>query len=214
MSINETLPVTTSPHVDGFDAPDEGGGAGIIKGAKLKFNNTQWTDDNDEVIAKERQFIAVKISKVVQKWIDQKPVETRILGPEQYFPDVERMNAEAPPAEWRDHYGVKKGPWEKSYVVYLLCPESMQGYTYPTSTVGGMRAVSDLKDNVKRARLLRGENVYPLVTLGDAHMPSAYGGRQRPSFKIVKFVPIGAAPAQSPQQLAKPANDMSDAIPF
>jgi hypothetical protein len=139
------------------------------------------------------------------------PVETHILGPDDYFPDIERMNDNAPPEEFREAFGKRVGPYEKAHVVYLLDPKTMQAFTYPTSTAGGHRAVSDLKGDVQRARLLHGPNHFPVVTLSNVHMPTDYGGRQRPAFKVAKFVPIGPAPAQ---QLAKPKDDMNDEIPF
>jgi hypothetical protein len=217
------LPAPTVLHNDGFDAPDEDAGSGIIQGTKLKFSNSAaWLDDNDDVIAKDRQFIGSKIIKVVQMWLldpktqKLKPAETRILPPDQLFPDIDHMNAEAPPEQWREHFGTKKGPWEKSLVLYLLDPKNMRGFTYVASSFGGMRAVSDLKADTQRARLLHGANVYPLLTLGDVFMPTQFGGRQRPCFNVVKFIPIGAAPAQP--QLAKPEksknNDLDDSIPF
>ena len=34
------------------------------------------------------------------------------------------------------------------------------------------------------ARRIRGQNIYPRVRLGDIHMNTQYGGRQRPTFNI------------------------------
>jgi hypothetical protein len=89
-----------------------------------------------------------------------------------------------------------------------------------TGTVGGSIAVRELKAAIRRERTLNGPNRYPLVTFGDTFMDTGWGGRQRPCFVVVDYVPIGAAPAQ-PQQLKaepgeapkKPNDDIDDDIP-
>ena len=201
-------PAPAAKRSDGFD-DDDGVGMSIIRGEKLKFTNAgTWVDENGDPIAKDREFLVVELMKVSQKWIDGKPVETRILSSGEYFPDIEKLNAEAPRSEWREAFGKMVGPWQNSFVLYLLDPETMQGFTFPTSTAGGFRAVFELKDDVHRARMLQGDNVYPVVTLADTHMKTQYGPRQRPAFKIVRFVPIGGqARPLLEESKAEPLND-------
>jgi hypothetical protein len=185
---------------DGFDDPDDGGLRSIIRGAKLKFTNAaKWiTGDGDEINAA-REFLVVELVRVVQKWIDGKPVETRILAPDETFPDIDELNAVAPKEEWRDHFGHAVGPWQKSIVAYLLDPATM-------STVGGFKAFNTLKDETRRARLVHGANVFPIVTLGDADMPTQFGHRRRPAFIVKRFVPIGPAAEPKPA-IAAPASE-------
>ena len=206
-------PAPAAKRSDGFDDVDDRVGTSIIRGDKLKFTNAgAWVDENGDPIAKDREFLVVELMKVSQKWIDGKPVETRILSSGEYFPDIEKLNAEAPRSEWRDAFGKMVGPWQNSFVLYLLDPETMQGFTFPTSTAGGFRAVFELKGDVHRARMLQGDNVYPVVTLADTHMKTQYGPRQRPAFKIVRFVPIGG---QARPLLGQPEPEpMKDAIGF
>ena len=49
---------------------------------------------------------------------------------------------------------------------------------------------------------IRGEHVYPVVTLSDVFMSTRFGGRQRPSFTIKKWINLGgddkALPTPSP----------------
>jgi hypothetical protein len=201
-------PAPAAKRSDGFD-DDDGVGMSIIRGEKLKFTNAgTWVDENGDPIAKDREFLVVEVMKVRQKWIDGKPVETHILGSGEYFPDIEKLNAEAPRSEWREVFGKMAGPWQNSFVLYLLDPKPMRGFTFPTSTAGGFRAVFELKGDVHRARMLQGDNVYPVVTLADTHMKTQYGGRQRPAFKIVRFVQIGgkARPLLEQPEL-EPMND-------
>jgi hypothetical protein len=187
---------------DGFDDPDDGG-LSIIRGTKLKFTNAaKWlTGDGDE-INPAREFLVVELVRVVQKWKDGKPVgpETRIMAPGEPFPDIDELNEAAPKEEWRDHYGKAVGPYEKSCVAYLLDPVTMACFTFPTTTVGGFKAFKTLKDETKRARLVQGANVFPIVTLGDANMPTQFepAGRRRPAFIVKRNVPIGPAPEPKP----------------
>ena len=200
-------------HGDGFCEPDDDDGLhSIIRGTKLKFTNTaQWISAHGDVIEPSREFLAVEVRRVVQKWIDQKPVETHILAPDEK-PHVDELNETAPKEEWRDRFGQEVGPWQFSNVVYLLDPATMAAFTFPTSTVGGFQAVRTLKDETNRARLLRGDNYFPMVTLGDVHMPTAFGGRQRPAFIVKTFVLIGAAKRDSDAAMHDRA-EMHDRIP-
>jgi hypothetical protein len=200
---------------DGFDSVDDGGSNSIIRGTKLKFgNDAKWSDGDDNVIAPQRELLIVEQVRSVQKWIDEKPTETRILAPDEYFPDIEKLNAEAPPEEWRDAFGRRIGPWQRCKVLYLFDPATLEGFSWPTSTAGGFRAISELQERVHRARMVQGDdNLYPLVTLSDTFMNTQFGGRQRPQFKVQRFVVLGGAkrPLLEP---AKPAESLNDAIPF
>jgi hypothetical protein len=207
-SLKTTTPARIS---DGFDAViDANGKASPIKGVMIKFtNNAEWIDSAGEVIAAERKLIVIEISKVTQKWIDGLPVETHTLAADQYFPDVERLNAEAPQSEWRDAFGKRAGPWQNSIMVYLFDPDSAEGFTWPTSTAGGFRAVDELQGRVLRIRAMRGAHYFPIVTLADTFMNTQFGGRQRPQFKVVDFVALGSDTEQQ-SLLAKPTDPNSD----
>jgi hypothetical protein len=224
------VPVPAAPtvpaHGDGFDCAGDVGGKSIIKGVKLSFgNDAKWYASAAVVAPVEkdqpaREFIPIERIRIVQKWGVEPgpPLETRILADDAFFPDVERMNEEAPKSERRMAFGKEVGPYEKAHVLYLLEPSSMAGFTYIASTDGGFRAVSELMDAIKRARLLGDQYLFPVVHLTDTHMPTQYGGRQRPQFKIVRWVPIGR-PLEKPAlttTTSKPANaDMGgDAILF
>jgi hypothetical protein len=223
MSYDEMKTNLPTQHADdGFDDDfNDGSTRSIIQGTKIKFTNrAEWLDcDTDEVISAAREFIVLKIIKVTQKWIDGVPVETRVLGAGLPFPDVEKLNAEAPRSEWCEAFGKLVGPYQNSFVLYLLEPLSMGGFTFPTSTTGGMRAVHDLREATHRARMLRGSNLYPVVTLSDVFMNTQFGGRQRPCFKIKTFVSLnngGADAAALPQHQHQPGqlgHDNADAAP-
>jgi hypothetical protein len=211
-----TAPAPTAVFNDGFDAVlDANGKASPIKGTMIKFTqNAEWVDSTGEVIPADRKLLVVEIAKVEQKWIDGLPVETRILAPDEFFRDTEVMNEAAPRSEWREAFGKSIGPWQNSVMVYLFDPATAEGFTWPTSTAGGTRAVDELQGRVRRIRAMRGANFFPLVQLADTFMNTQYGGRQRPLFKVVDFVALGAAEQQPQLEQAKYADKNGDDIPY
>ena len=187
--------------LDIFRDDDESGGGSLIKGMKLKFTNEAKWEAGEEEIAADHEFIVVEILRVVQKWIDQKPVETRVLAPDEKFPDIDELNEAAPKEEWTEKFGKEVGPWQKGRIVYLIDPETLQFYTFPTGTVGGDQAVRDLRESTGMARRMRGSNIYPRIHLSDTHMNTKFGGRQRPAFDIVRYEALGELTAPPEQKL-------------
>jgi hypothetical protein len=185
------VPETT---LDGFDSDtDESQSRRVIQGSRLAFTNDfEWVDSNDEPVPRDRELIMVDRVRVLQKWIDQKPVETRFLEPNEKWPDVEAMNKAAPQSEWREGPdGKPQGPHSCQWVIYLIDPLTLDKFTYPTNTVGGHICIGDISDRIKNMRRFRGEHVYPVVTLSDAFMNTRFGGRQRPHFEVKRWVKLG-----------------------
>jgi hypothetical protein len=198
-TMNEQSIVLADDHHDGFSDPNFRGSCSIVKGTKIKFTNDfRWLAGGDE-INPAREFLVFEVQRVIQKWPPsgasdlRGPIETRILKSDER-PNVEELNDATPRSEWRDKFGKLEGPWEFSYVLYLLEPKTMSAFTYLTGmTVGGCQAVDELKDATVRARLLQGASYFPLVTLSKIHMPTAFGGRDRPMFIVRTFVALGPA---------------------
>ncbi len=217
--------------VDGFD--DDGGNDStrVIQGEKWSFTNEgTWVNADEEEIPRNREVVVVDIARVLQKWIDKTPVETRFLASGEQV-DVEQLNDACQKSEWsEDLNGKPRGPWQIQNVVYLVDMETMQRFTYPTSTVGGSIAITDLKDAVKLMRRFKGGGIYPVVSLAGKHMNTRFGGRQRPHFQIKRWISFGpdgtALPAASPQGLVEHKaaahvvkeptlhEEMDDDIPF
>jgi hypothetical protein len=176
--------------VEGEDRPQ---GGGIIKGMLIKFSNTAaWIDTNDNELPAGLELVVIDVIRVVQKWIDQQPVETRILAPGEKFPDIEALNEAAPKDEWHEGPdGKMHGPWQAQHILYLLNLETMDRYSYPTGTVGGSIAIRELVDKTNWMRRLRGPAVFPRVALRDVFMNTRFGGRQRPHFEIKGWVQLG-----------------------
>jgi hypothetical protein len=212
--------------LDGFDTyedavegeDDQQLASQVIKGTMLKFTNeAKWVTREGVEISPELELVPVNVGRVVQKWIDQVPVETITLDPGQKFPDIEQLNAETPKSEWAEGPdGKPRGPWQAQHIVYLLNPATMDRYCFPTGTVGGHICVRDLVDRIQWMRKFRGANVYPIVTLSSTFMKTRFGGRQRPHFEIkqrwIGFPGSKTLAPASPAPLAPP-NTATETVP-
>jgi hypothetical protein len=178
---------------DGVEGDDKPEGASIIQGTLVKFSNEgEWVTRDGDTLAADLELVAADVLRVVQKWHDDHPVETTILEPHQKFPDVEQMNEETPKQEWVEGPdGQMRGPWQSQHILQLVDLKTMDKYTYPTGTVGGRIAIRELREKIMWMRRLRGPNVYAMVTLANMWMNTRFGGRSRPHFKIVRFIPLG-----------------------
>jgi hypothetical protein len=187
--------------------PEQAQRRSVIQGALIKFTNASvWVTRDGAELAANLELVVVDVARVVQKWQDQEPVETRVLEPGQKFPDLEKLNEETPRSEWgKDTNGQPRGPWQSQHLVYLLNPETMDRFTYPTGTVGGSIAVRELVDKVQWMRRYRGAHVYPVVVLSDTYMHTNFGGRQRPNFIVKRWISFGeeqqVLPAAPPKAL-------------
>jgi hypothetical protein len=149
--------------------------------------------------------VAINILRVVQRWHDAKPLETRVLKPGEKFPDIDALNDAVPKKEWEEGPdGKPRGPWQAQHITYLLDPRTMGKFTYPTGTVGGAIAIRDLVDRTQWMRRFKGVHVYAVVKLSDVLMNTRFGGRQRPSFDIVKWITLdGGGGVLTPQELPR-----------
>jgi hypothetical protein len=189
-----------SGFVEGVEGDDRPQGGAVIQGTLIKFSNeAEWVTGDGDELSQDRELVAVDTIRIVQKWIDQKPEETVFVAPGQPFPDVKAMNDKAPKSEWRENLnGEMVGPWQAQHVLYLVDPQTLDKFSYPTSTVGGTVALRELCDKVKWLReAKRNHNAHAVVTLSDKHMNTRFGGRQRPHFNIVRFIELGGDGALS-----------------
>jgi hypothetical protein len=171
------------------------------QGPFVKFTNESEyiVSSTDEVLSPEREFVIVAVDRVEQKWSpDGMPIETIYLAPGQKFRDLKAVNESTPREEWRTGPdGNPCGPWQAQHIVRLVDPAIMDRYSYATGTIGGSIAVRECVERTVFMRKFRGETVFPIVTLSSTHMPTRFGGRQRPHLDIkrfVKFGPGGAIP--------------------
>jgi hypothetical protein len=202
MKMSNELAATPPPSTDSFEGFEDGiegkeeqQSGRIIQGEKVKFTNeAMWVIGEDDELPAGLELVVVNILRVVQKWgLDDRPIDehTRILQPGEKWPDVSALNEACPKNEWREGPNGLQGPWQAQRIVYLFDPQTGGFYTWPTPTVGGRICINDLVERTKMTRRYRGAEVYPVVTLSDVFMNTRYGGRQRPHFKIVRWIAFG-----------------------
>jgi hypothetical protein len=179
---------------EGVEGDDQQQGGSIIQGTLTKFTNeAEWVTGNGDPMSHEQELIVIDLLRIVQKWIDQKPVETIIVPPGEKFPNVKAMNEKCPKSEWRENLNREMvGPWQMQYVVYLIDAITLDKFTYPTSTIGGGMCCRAIAEKVAWMRKYKGPKVSAVITLSDTFMRTKYGGssggRQRPHFNVVRWI--------------------------
>lgn len=201
------------PAVDGFDdaedrteGVEEQQSGRIIQGERLRFTNDfVWVTGDDEEFPKDRELVVLDTVRLVQKWIDQMPVETIFVEHGQKWPDIDKLNEACPKSEWKEGpNGQFQGPWQRSRVTYFVDLKTMQRYTHASGTVGTDICVREFRDEVSLMRRFRGERVYAVVTLADAYMPTRWGGRQRPDYRIMRWILLGPEGTALPSTSSPP----------
>jgi hypothetical protein len=168
-------------------------------------------------------LIALDVQRIANKWgkeKDKPPLETRVLGPGERFPDFATLNTECPRSEWREGFnGELVGPWSGQHIVIFVDPETMVRYWWPspTTTIGSARAVRDLVEQTRlMRRFKRQSNLYAVVEPSHTHMPTRYGGRERPHLIVKKWIVLGPDDSKvlpAPDASVRPRADNDNADP-
>jgi hypothetical protein len=220
--VSDNLP-TINNSDDGWNEAAAEASGRAIQGTLIKFNDWKWrAGKDDKALPEGTRLVAVKTAAAWVRWEDKRPVESVAREKGKRFPERDDLSM------WEDKSGWKIGlsgdiedPWRNTRYVYLIEPTTMALYTYSTSSAGGRNAVRDLGDNIARARKTHGNpNLVPLVELSAEIMPTKFGKKSKPLFKIVEWgggaAPIGAGPDEPPPHDNYPDNavEMNDEIPF
>jgi hypothetical protein len=178
--------------VDTCEDEDEAVNQRMIQGTRIKFtndaNNPKWTNAQGVALDPQLRLIVGEMKRVVNKWPVNlgPPIDTIELAPGKPWPNIKKLNEACPQSEWRtDLNGNPKGPYEGQRLLYLLDPVTLDKYTYPTNTIGGTRALSELADKITWAQKRRGPGIRPLVQLSSIWMPTRFQGRMRPHFIVL-----------------------------
>lgn len=229
---NELLTTTSPQELDGFNGFDDriayedddhapaSGGGGALRGCKIiKFSNEgTWVLKDGGKLPSE--LIANDVSRVVQKWVNDKPEETIVLLPGQKFPDVDAMNDKEPKSSWRDKFGKLVGPWQAQNILFFVDPLTLDQYCYPCplETIGGTIAISELIRKIRWMRkYYKCETIHPVVVLQDTFMGTKWGGRQRPHFHTPRWIGVpgdgNAAPSAALAPPTAPALEGMREVP-
>jgi hypothetical protein len=187
---------------DGFYDTDDGR---LIVGTVKKCDVTQQTpwpsyDGSPDTTT----YLVAKTLSAVQRWQNQRPIETVIETPERPLPqrthdrdELDEWNAEIPKREWETGPdGRPRGPWQRAHFVYLVNSETCEQYTAVGGSIGMEIAVRELRKAVSLKRQLSRTNALPLVRLKTQPFKTAYGMKARPWFEIVGWANDSAPTAQ------------------
>lgn len=181
-------------------AGDDGRSVAILAGIRLKFTNEARWETPDGADFTDKELTAINVRRMEVCWGQDAgpPEDWREVMPGERFRDLPALNETVPRTRWRQGLdGNLKGPWERQCILEFVNLDDMQRYSFPTSTIGGFRCIRELDDRVKWMRRYRGENVYPIVRLTHTHMPTRFGGRERPHLEIKSWIKIGGDEGQA-----------------
>jgi hypothetical protein len=189
----------------------------VLRGKLLKFADWRWTKgtESDEV-EKGTQLVAIGTAAAWVKWTGGKPVQYVLRQLGEKLPHRDELGDHddflwelGPDNKPRD-------PWQNTRFVYFLDPVSMEMLTFSTPSGGGRSAVINLADQIKRMRELGRSSALPVVELGAGPMPTKFGLKSKPLFKIVKWYGGGSKNGGGPKEIAPPSlkEELNDDIPF
>jgi hypothetical protein len=196
------------PADDGFGDSDDSDR--LLQGTRAICVDGKWIKPDGTEIPAAKQFLVLSTAEGLQHWEDGQLVEEIIKRANKPLADVGKLNGEIPENTWEDGINGPRPPWAHVYAAYLLDPADGSTLTFMNSTQGAMVAIRELRNRVKWMRALRGEKVWPVVTLGRRLVSRKYQ-KYGPDFIIVDWRDLSPLPpAASPRQLennVKPSND-------
>ena len=210
-----------APANDGWKDAAQEAGERTIRGTLLKFADWRWTAGKEATpIEGGTKLMALATTAMWVRWEDGKPAEYRLREPGRRMPDRDELGHDDQ-SQWDEGpNGEPQDPWRNTRLVYLVDPQTAEAFTFSTSSWGGRNAVSDLGDQIARMRSIHADAV-PLVELRAAEMPTKFGKKSKPVFKVVGWKtadqePIPAERQITAQQAKREVDEaeMDDEIPF
>lgn len=212
----------TSPADDGWNDAAAEASERTIRGTLLKFADWRWTAGKEATpISDGTKLVALATTAIWVRWENGKPVEYRTRQAGRRLPEREDLG-HTDESEWEEGPdGKPQDPWRNTRLVYLVNPQTAEAFTFSTSSWGGRGAVADLGDQIARMRQVHADAV-PLIELRSAEMPTRFGRKSKPLFKIIGWKTADTEqPAPVERQIsAKKAEreardqEMDDEIPF
>jgi hypothetical protein len=200
-TINSNLPTT-----DGFDV-EETGSNSLIRGTMLKFKDSDWLAGKTEFLPAGTKVTAIGTVMAWVRWPEEGPPEHTVTQSGEKHPHRHQLG-DLDKSLWPPGLdGEPSDPMRDTRYVYLVDDKTAQTYTYVTDSIGGRRAVSELKTQIQTYRVAHPRAV-PIVELTKTTMPTKYGIKPRPLLKVTGWhIP----PAQAAGTIK---SDMDDDIPF
>ena len=206
---------------DEDDNDDDDDDDRLHEGTILKFHDGKWI--TNEGLPPPKRLLAVAFVKANVRWAGRpgRPVETvRQIGSTP-LPKVSELNAAIPEGQWEIGLNDQpRPPWERQSAVYLIDLVRAEKFTFATGSIGGSRAIRDLRDKVDTMRQLKGGiEVRAVVEPATAPFQTKYGMRVRPHFNVLGWLtPSGGGgstggPTLVPLAPLSVAEEIDDSLP-
>ena len=161
----------------------------VLLGTPAMWNaEAKWVDRDGLPIPPTPKLV-LGMRTILRRWDNKKPTDIM----EHPLPDVDELNATVLKPWPTGLNGQEEPPWARYYVVYFCDPQTGQIYTFCNKTYGAKLAYEKLEEQIAVVRALRGDNVVPVVLLGQLPMKTVnFGMKSRPHFRVIDFkVPPG-----------------------
>jgi hypothetical protein len=198
MSDNRTIAAINSAD-DGFGVftPQTGS---LIKGKVLRFKDDTFQLDGAEIVEIGSRFTVTRIVTAWVKWNSEKLVDTRITRSGETHPHRSTLGDDDQKL-WPDGFDKKpQDPWRNTRYLDLVGADAQQ-MTFISSTVGGLIAVDDLRDQVALYRRAR-PGAVPVVELQVTDFKTKFGLKSRPKFEVVDWIEPTATAIATPAPIA------------
>jgi hypothetical protein len=168
-----------SPAADNFDYDDPS--ASPVRGSNVKFDSGAYYSGKEKTLVEPgRRFVVLDRAEGWQFLKKDCPAEWVMRGAGQHKPDQPECDESTWPMGLD---GEPSCPWKYTLFVYLIDADSGESVTFSTNSSGGRIAVSDLTAQIKSMRVMK-PGAMPVVELQSVQMPTKFGKKPRPSFKI------------------------------
>jgi hypothetical protein len=150
-----------------------------------------------EEFATGASLAALEIRSGFKIWRDNKPIAF-ITAVDGRFPRRAELGY-LDEHEWPVGPGGKRAdPVQNSREILFIDPKTCAVYTFCTSSAGGRSATDDLDNAMRNARVLH-PGAVPLVSLQSQVMPTRYGQKIKPFFRILSWsIPSAEVTALAP----------------
>ena len=186
-----------------------------IQGELLKFADWRYTKGKQATpVAIGTQLIAMATAAMWVRWENGRPAEYRIRQPGGRLPERFELDQDDA-SQWE--IGRTASRRTRGKIRGRLSDRSAdgRGFHFQHSSEGGRSAVNALADQITRMRLAH-PGVMPVVELQAEEMPTKYGRKSKPVFKIVGWRGAASGPTEEIKEIEPPtrAREMDDEIPF
>jgi hypothetical protein len=169
-----------------------------IQGDVIRFRDGRYYIGKEARAAPEGMRLAVvDLRSCWVRWEDGRPAEQVEQSPGSRVITREELGF-LNESEWDAGLdGEPRDPWQDSRYLALIDPKTAASYTFITATWGGRSAIAALSDQIARAQRAH-PGALPIVELGFTEMPTQYGRKTKPAFKVTGWNRGAGPEADSP----------------